>query len=39
VTEKIKNLLEKPAVADAYADIKASERRRILKILRDTGVL
>lgn len=35
----LRKVLENESANDAYAEIKASERRRILHILRDTGVL
>jgi hypothetical protein len=38
VMERLKQVIDHPPANDAYADIKASERRRIGQILRDTGV-
>jgi len=38
VIERLRKVFENAKADDAYADIKASERRRVLHILRDTGV-
>jgi hypothetical protein len=38
VIEKLKKVLDATAADDDYPEIKASERRRIAEILRDTGV-
>ncbi len=38
VMERLRKVFENAKADDAYADIKASERRRILHILRDTEV-